>query len=117
MRPRSLFNAFSTQIRSSSSCFSIANGVWTFHGQSKKGAGGHPAPFPVELPKRCIKLFSFVGDTVLDPFLGSGSTLLACFQTGRKGIGIEIDRKYCELAEKRLLTEGQLNQLKLNVTG
>ena len=93
------------------------NGVWTFHGQSKKGAGGHPAPFPVELPKRCIKLFSFVGDTVLDPFLGSGSTLLACFQTGRKGIGIEIDRKYCELAEKRLLTEGQLNQLKLNVTG
>ena len=46
------------------------NGVWTFGGQSKKGAGGHPAAFPLELPRRCLKLFSFVGDTVLDPFLG-----------------------------------------------
>src|SRR3989344_4023597 len=53
------------------------NGLWTFHGQSKKGAGGHPAPFPIELPRRCIKLFSFVGDVVLDPFMGSGSTLIA----------------------------------------
>ena len=61
----------------------------------------HPAPFPVELPKRCIKLFSFVGDTVLDPFLGSGSTLIACAQNNRKGIGVEIiDERYCELAKK-----------------
>ncbi len=50
------------------------NGVWNFMGESKKRVG-HPTPFPVELPRRCIKLFSFVGDTVLDPFLGSGSTL------------------------------------------
>ncbi len=50
------------------------NGVWNFMGESKKRVG-HPAPFPVELPRRCIKLFSFVGDTILDPFLGSGSTL------------------------------------------
>ncbi|HHT9119082.1 MAG TPA: DNA methyltransferase [Candidatus Hypogeohydataceae bacterium YC41] len=90
------------------------NGVWNFMGESKKRVG-HPAPFPVELPRRCIKLFSFVGDTVLDPFLGSGSTLLACLQTGRKGIGVEIDRKYCELAKKRLFTEGHINQLKLAV--
>ncbi|MCX8021543.1 MAG: DNA methyltransferase [Syntrophorhabdaceae bacterium] len=91
------------------------NGVWNFSGESKKRVG-HPAPFPVELPRRCIKLFSFVGDTVLDPFLGSGSTLLACLETERKGIGIEIDKKYCELAKKRLLTEGKINQLKLNLT-
>ncbi len=90
------------------------NGVWNFSGESKKRVG-HPAPFPVELPRRCIKLFSFVGDTILDPFLGSGSTLLACFETGRVGIGIDIDKKYCELAKRRLLTEGQINQLKLKV--
>ncbi len=91
------------------------NGVWSFMGESKKRVG-HPAPFPVELPKRCIKLFSFIGDTVLDPFLGSGSSLLACLQTGRKGIGIDIDQKYCELAKNRLLTEGQMNQFHLNIT-
>ncbi len=90
------------------------NGVWNFSGESKKRVG-HPAPFPVELPRRCIKLFSFVGDSVLDPFLGSGSTLLACVETERKGIGVDIDKKYCELAKQRLLTEGKINQLKLNV--
>ncbi len=90
------------------------NGVWHFSGESKKRVG-HPAPFPVELPRRCIKLFSFIGDTVLDPFLGSGSTLLACLQTGREGIGVDIDKKYCELAKRRLLTEGQANQLRLDI--
>lgn len=88
------------------------NGVWNFSGESRKKIG-HPAPFPVELPKRCIKLFSFVGDTVLDPFLGSGSALIACIQTNRKGIGIEIDRGYCELAKKRIIKECDLDQLKL----
>ena len=90
------------------------NGVWTFTGESKKRIG-HPAPFPVELPRRCIKLFSFVGDTILDPFLGSGSTLLACLQTQRRGIGVEIDKNYSELATKRLVSEGQINQLKLEL--
>jgi len=80
------------------------NGVWTFSGESKARIG-HPAPFPVELPTRCIKLFSFVGDTVLDPFLGSGSTLLACLRNGRTGIGVEIDQEYCELAVKRLAND------------
>ena len=69
------------------------NGVWTFNGESKKRIG-HPAPYPRELPKRCIKLFSYVGDTVLDPFLGSGTTAVACKRLGRKFIGIEIDKKY-----------------------
>ncbi len=86
------------------------NGVWTFNGQSKKGAGGHPAPFPVELPRRCIKLFSFVGDTVLDPFLGSGSTLIASYLHGRKGIGVDIDEKYCDIAIDRLQREAKINQ-------
>jgi site-specific DNA-methyltransferase (adenine-specific) len=88
------------------------NGVWNFSGESKRKVG-HPSPFPVELPKRCIKLFSFVGDIVLDPFLGSGSTLVACAQTGRKGIGIEIDRGYCELAKRRVIKEGKIYQSKL----
>lgn len=89
------------------------NGIWTFNGQSKKGAGGHPAPFPIELPKRCIKLFSFVGDTILDPFLGSGSTLIAAHLNNRKGIGIDIDEKYCNIAIERLKEEGKINQSSL----
>ena len=77
------------------------NGIWTFNGESKKRIG-HPALFPLELPKRCIKLFSYVGDLVLDPFLGSGTTLLVCKNLNRKGIGIDIDQAYCELSRKRL---------------
>ena len=76
-------------------------GVWTFNGESKIKIG-HPAPFPVELPKRCIKLFSYVGDVVLDPFLGSGTTLIACSNENRIGIGVDIDKKYCKLAIERL---------------
>jgi site-specific DNA-methyltransferase (adenine-specific) len=88
------------------------SGIWSFSGESRKKIG-HPAPFPLELPKRCIKLFSFVGDTVLDPFLGSGTTLLACALLNRRGIGVEIDRKYCELAKKRLIYEGKIFQREL----
>ena len=90
------------------------NGVWTFNGQSKKGAGGHPAPFPVELPKRCIKLFSFVGDVVLDPFMGSGSTMIASILHNRKGVGIEIDNEYCEMAKKRIFEETRLLNKKIS---
>jgi len=77
------------------------NGVWTFNGE-KKSRIGHPAPFPIDLPTRCVKLFSYVGDTVLDPFLGSGTTLIAAIQNKRFGIGIEIDAEYCKLATDRL---------------
>ncbi len=80
------------------------NGVWTFNGESKKRIG-HPAPFPRELPRRCIKLFSFVGDTVLDPFLGSGTTVLEACLNDRVGVGVDIDRKYCALAKQRIETE------------
>ena len=83
---------------------SWTNGVWTFRGESKRKIG-HPAPFPVELPKRCIKLFSFVGDVVLDPFMGSGTTVVAAKQNNRKGIGIDIEYDYCLLAMDRILKE------------
>jgi len=77
------------------------NGVWTFSGESKKRVG-HPAPFPLELPKRCIRLFSYKEDTILDPFLGSGTTAIAGFLEGRKVIGVEINPQYIELAIKRI---------------
>lgn len=77
-------------------------GVWTFSGESKKKIG-HPTPFPVELPRRCMKLFSFVGDLVIDPFMGSGSTLVAAQKNNRKSIGFDIEPDYCEIAKKRLL--------------
>jgi site-specific DNA-methyltransferase (adenine-specific) len=85
------------------------NGLWSFSGESKKRIG-HPAPFPVELPKRCMKLFSFKGDTVLDPFLGSGTTLVASYLNDRMGIGIDIDPHYCKIALDRLKKEGGMGQ-------
>ena len=82
------------------------NGLWTFNGEKKKKTC-HPAPFPIELPLRCMKLFSFIGDTVLDPFMGSGSTLVAASKCHRKGIGIEIDSGYCQHAVTRIEKEGK----------
>ncbi|MEI7857531.1 MAG: site-specific DNA-methyltransferase [Methanomicrobiales archaeon] len=82
------------------------NGLWTFNGERKTKIG-HPAPFPVELPLRCMKLFSFVGDTILDPFMGSGSTLVATSLCNRKGIGIDIDPHYCDIAAERIKKEGR----------
>ena len=63
---------------------------------------GHPAPFPVELAARCVRLSTWPGETVLDPFCGSGSTLLAARDLGRRAIGIERSERYCELAARRL---------------
>ncbi len=90
------------------------NGVWTFNGESKKKVG-HPAPFPLELPKRCIKMFSYVGDTVLDPFMGSGTTILAAAMHGRKAIGLEVDKGYCKLAQQRIQNAPELLQQKLTL--
>jgi site-specific DNA-methyltransferase (adenine-specific) len=80
------------------------NGIWTFNGESAKRIG-HPAPFPRELPYRCIKLFSFQRDVVFDPFAGSGTTLIEAANNNRIGIGVEIDKNYCELAKNRILKE------------
>lgn len=80
--------------------------VWTLNPESAQKVG-HPAPFPVELPYRLIQLYSFQGDIVLDPFMGSGSTAIAARRAGRKFIGYEIDPQYVRLAEERLAAEGQ----------
>ena len=79
-------------------------GVWTFPGESARRIG-HEAPFPRELPKRCIQLFSFMEDTVLDPFNGSGTTMIEAIESGRSAMGIDLSRAYCELAQKRILKE------------
>lgn len=88
------------------------NGLWTFNGESKKKIG-HPAPFPIELPRRCVKLFSYVDDVVLDPFCGSGTTLIAAISNNRKGIGIDVDKKYCELARNRIFESTSPVRVKL----
>lgn len=63
---------------------------------------GHPAPYPVELAERLIKMFSFAGDTVLDPFGGTGTTAVAAVNTGRNSLSVEIEPKYLEMASRRL---------------
>jgi len=65
----------------------------------------HPAPFPIDIPSVCIKLFTFQNANILDPFLGSGTTCVAAKNLNRKSIGIEINPKYCEIAVKRLRQE------------
>lgn len=67
----------------------------------------HPAPFPLELAKRVIKLFSYEGDIVLDPFAGSGTTLLAAKQLNRFYVGYEIEPEYCNLILERLTKDNQ----------
>lgn len=80
--------------------------IWELPGTSTKN--GHPAPFPLELATRLIKMFSFVGDTVLDPFCGSGTTMLAAAQNGRNCIGVETEAYYCEYTVHRLEMEQNL---------
>jgi modification methylase len=75
--------------------------IWT--GLTGASTKNHPAPFPFELAERLIRMFSFVGDTVLDPFLGTGTTTFAAMRNGRNSIGYEIDKKYLAYARKRLL--------------
>ena len=68
-------------------------------GPSGPGGCKHPAPFPVELPERLIRLYTYVGDVVLDPFLGSGSTAVAAVRTGRHYVGYDTDPEYIGIAE------------------
>jgi len=75
--------------------------VWSFPAASAQQVG-HPAPFPEELPRRLIHLYSFLGDLVLDPFSGSGTTCLAARRAGRHFVGYEIEKAYLDLALERL---------------
>ena len=75
--------------------------VWQFPAESARRIG-HPAPFPVELPRRCIELYTYAGEVVLDPFMGSGTTAIAALQTGRQFVGYETSQEYRELAHRRL---------------
>jgi DNA modification methylase len=76
--------------------------IWNITGASTKQ---HPAPFPLELATRLVRMFSFTGDTVLDPFCGSGTTMVAALRTGRNSIGIDIDPDYCRMAARYLKAE------------
>lgn len=75
--------------------------VWTFPAEMAKKVG-HPAPFPMELPYRLMQLYTFEGEVVLDPFMGSGQTALAALKAGRHFVGYEINDAYADLAERRI---------------
>ena len=89
------------------------NSIWEMQ-PAKAKSENHPAPFPEELPKRLIKLYSFYGDTVLDPFLGTGTTAHAALKLGRKAIGYELNRDYFDLIKKKLSKIGIQNELELD---
>jgi len=75
--------------------------IWTFGAESARKVG-HPAPFPVELPLRCIKLYTFENDVVLDPFIGSGTVAVAALMENRKFVGYDVEEEYVKIAEKRI---------------
>lgn len=87
--------------------------IWTLTGASTRE---HPAPYPVELANRLVRMFSFAEDTVLDPFLGTGSTSLAAMRSGRNSIGVEIDPTYFSATVRRLKDEAAQGSLQ-EVTG
>jgi len=78
--------------------------IWKIPGASTKK---HPAPFPFQLAHRLVRMFSFHGDTILDPFCGTGTTMVAASKVNRNSIGIEIDPEYCKKALKRIQREGR----------
>jgi len=75
---------------------------WNITGASTRE---HPAPYPLELASRLVQMFSFTGDTVLDPFCGTATTMVAALKHGRNSIGVELDTDYCKLAASRLMNE------------
>jgi len=79
----------------------LTKSIWTMNAESAKKVG-HPAPFPEELPNRLIQLYSFKGDVVLDPFIGSGTTGLAALKCERRFVGYDISEEYIKLANNRI---------------
>jgi DNA modification methylase len=84
---------------------SLTLDVWQLPAESARRVG-HPAPFPVELPEKLIELYTYVGDLVLDPFMGSGSTLVGASRLGRRFVGYDLDAGYVELARERVAQDG-----------
>jgi len=86
--------------------------IWNLTGAS---TSKHPAPFPLELAQRLVQMFSFEGDTILDPFYGTGTTSIAAVKSNRNSIGIDIDASYCRIAARRIQkeTEHFFNNAKL----
>lgn len=84
--------------------------IWTMNAESARRIG-HPAPFPEELPYRLIQLYSFKGDIILDPFLGSRTTAISAIKSDRKFVGYDISQEYIDLAGKRI--SSLLNQTKM----
>jgi len=87
-------------------------GHWNFPGEKN---AKHLAAFPEELPRRLIRMFSFVGETVLDPFLGSGTTSVAACNSGRHSIGYEINPEYADFSCQRLGSDSRFNQNSIRV--
>jgi DNA modification methylase len=79
----------------------LTKSVWQFSTESATRVG-HPAPYPVELPRRLIELYTFAGEVVLDPFMGSGTTALAALETGRHFVGYELEETYVQIARERI---------------
>ena len=79
--------------------------VWLMKPEKSGGSREHAAPFPVELPERLIRAYSYVGETVLDPFLGSGTSLVAAARWGRNGIGFDVNPDFCAIAKERVLAK------------
>ena len=83
----------------------LTKSVWSFPAESARRVG-HPAPFPVELPHRFIQLYTYAGEVVLDPFMGSGSTAVAAVRGGRAFVGYETNADYCRASEQRAAEAG-----------
>ena len=97
-------NRFSTIVKDE--FLQYTKSVWTFPAESARRVG-HPAPFPVELPRRLLELYTYDNDVVLDPFMGSGSTGIAALRTGRRYIGYDISEEYSALSLQRIMQSGR----------
>lgn len=86
------------------------NGHWSIAPETRMKKFNHPAMFPEELARRCIKLFSYKNDLVLDPFNGAGTTTFVAHELGRRYIGIDISEEYCKIAEERIKRHHPLSQ-------
>jgi len=89
--------------------------IWTMNAESARRIG-HPAPFPEELPNRLIQLYSFKGDIILDPFMGSGTTAVSALKTDRKFVGYDISKEYIDLAERRIVPLLKQTKISFNLT-